>query len=99
MSFCLGLTPALRRVGRGLFEQLMDQGLVGLPALCRHLPQLIEQCGGYPNGNQLFGHAAGRSPDSTHAPQLLIGSLRDIGKINLRVGHMLGAPCDSTASR
>lgn len=36
--------------------------LIGLPLFGRHLPELVQQTRREPDGDQLFGHAAGRLP-------------------------------------
>jgi hypothetical protein len=73
--------------------------LVGFALLRGHFPQLRQQTRGQADGDQLLGHSTGWPSDPAHTSQLRIRGFRDIGKINLRVGNMLCAPCGSPVSR
>ena len=93
------IRKVLCRPGRGLLQQFVYKRLIGLPLLVGHFSELAQQPGRKADGNELLRHAAGGPSDPPHPFQVLIGGFRDIGKINLGIGHMPDALSGSPALR
>src|SRR5574341_1979294 len=77
-----------RGSGGGLFQQLVNQRLIGLPLLGCHLPEGGQQPWREPDGDQLLRHPALRPTAPTCSPNLVVRHFRDVREINVPVQYM-----------
>jgi len=77
----------------GFFEQIVNQGLVGLGLFGGHAAKLAEQLGGDADGDELLGVAGGGASDTAGAAELGIGGFGNIGEIDAAIRNRLCALC------
>lgn len=83
----------------GFFEEVVDQGLVGLGLFGGHAAELAEQLGGDADGDELLGVAGGGSSNAAGAAELGIGGFRDVGEVDAAIRNRLGALCALCGAR
>jgi hypothetical protein len=64
----------------GLFEQFVDERLVGLGLPGGHAAELMEQARRDADGNELFSVAGGGPTYATRLAKLFVRGLRDVGE-------------------
>lgn len=77
----------------------MDVGLVGLGLFGGEAAEPRENPRSDADGDQLFGIAGNGAAHAAGAAKFGIRRLGDVGKVDLAVRDMLGAPCGSRGAR
>src|SRR6185437_13480785 len=89
------LSDSARRV----FQDFVDERLVGLGLFGGHASELPEKFRGDPDGNQLFCIAGDGTADSASSVQFGGARFRNIRQIDFAIRHMLCVLCASLDAR
>jgi len=89
----------LRYFAGGVFQEFVNQGLVGFGLLGGHAAQLAEQPGRNADGNQLLRVASHGPADAARTAQFLRRSLGYIGEVELTIRNRQSALCALLGAR